>query len=95
MDMRTARPFIGPEAKPGIDQLLQKAKKAKSGENIVLNLSRGNAIGLMDQMDVWGYEEHRLPEEYRRTMPRYGPSGVFRDISAQLERAIDQDARGR
>ena len=95
MDLPAGRPFISPKAKHGINELLKRARTAKSGDSIVLGLSTANATELMDQMNVWGYESHRLPEEYRRTMPRYGISGVFRDISAQLEGAIDDADRGR
>ena len=87
------QPFINSQAKPGINQLLTKAKKAAPGGALTLSLNKKQAIGLMDQLDLWGYDQFRLPDQYLAAIPQYGPSGVFRSISMEIETAIDQSDR--
>ena len=83
------RPFINPEAEPGIEQLLAKSKRQRKGGNLTLKLTQKQAIGLMDQFDMWAHEEFRLPGEYRRIIPRDGPSSIFKMVSMEIENAID------
>ena len=87
----SGEPFINPKAKPGIDQLLTKAKKLKASDSLTLSLNRHQAVALIDQFDSWGFEEFRLPTAFRNAMPRNGPTGFPRLISMQLEQALDQD----
>ena len=87
----SGEPFINPKAKPGIDQLLRKAKKLKASDSLTLSLNRHQAVALIDQFDSWGFEEFRLPTAFRNAMPRNGPTGFPRLISMQIEQALDQD----
>ena len=89
------RLFIHPEAEPGIKQLLAKSKRQRKGGPLTLKLSRGHAIGLMDQFDMWAHEEFKLPQEYRQIIPRDGPSSVFKMVSMEIENAIDAAERTR
>ena len=45
------KPFISRDAKPGMDQLLRKAKRGRDYESITLTLNWNQAQGLMDQLD--------------------------------------------
>ena len=93
---RPPQPFISLEAKPGIDQLLRKAKRAKGGESVTLSLNWKQAQDLMDQVDIWANGQFTLPEAYRNMMPIHGPSGVFGEISMYIENAMyDQERTAR
>ena len=92
---RSPPAVIHPEAEPGIKQLLAKSKRQRKDRILTLKLSRGHAIGLMDQFDTWAHEEFRLPQEYRQIIPRGGPSSIFKMISMEIENAIDAAERTR
>ncbi len=78
------QPLISPDAKPGVDQLLRKAKRARDGESVTLSLNWKQSLGLADQVDIWAHQQFMLPEAYRNMMP----SGVFGQISMYLEGAM-------
>ena len=92
-DLRTPQPLISPDAKPGVDQLLRKAKRARDGKSVTLSLSWKQAQDLMDQIDTWSSRQYMLPEKYRNMMPLHGSSGVFGQISNYIEIAMYDQQR--
>ena len=83
------QPFINPEASAGIKHLLARSARQPKGQILTLKLTKNQAIGLMNQFDMWAHEEFRLPQQYRDLIPRQSPYNVFKMVSLQLEDAID------
>ena len=68
------QPFINPEASAGIKHLLARSARQPKGQILTLKLTKNQAIGLMNQFDMWAHEEFRLPQQHRTSFPGSPPT---------------------